>query len=176
MILKRERFVHRFIKSKSEIHLPILLNPKDNILICLPEETNNNNLKINLIREYQDFLSNYNVQFFASTENKNEISTSDNCLFYDKNCLTLWKKLPEKIKTFLDGKTYRIALDLNLKFSLMTGMICEATKASILMTFDKPNADLFFNVIVNSGKEKKSYLESLPMIKNKLLMLSNINK
>ncbi len=171
----REKLVHQFTKSKNEIQLPIFLNSKDNILICLPEEKDTNNLNKNLTREYLDFLSNYYVQFFASSENASEIPDSVKCLFYDKNCLPFWKKLPKNIKDLLNEKPYRIAIDLNLKFSLIAGMICEATKASFVMSFDKPNAHLFFNVIVNAGNEKNSYIELLPLIKNKLNVFSNIN-
>ncbi len=173
MILEREKLFHQFTRQKKEIHLPIRFNSKDQILICLPEKNHSEYSKKELIQEYRDLLSNYKVQFVASTDCADEIQGSINCIFYDKTSFSFWKKLPKNFKTLFIAKQFRAAIDLNVEFSLIVGMICEATRAPFLMSFDKPNAQIFFNILV--GNNNNSFKDSLFLIKSKLQSLSNIN-
>jgi hypothetical protein len=49
------------------------------------------------------------------------------------------------------GKTFDVAIDLNLDFLLPSGYICKASGARMRVGFARPGGDLFYNLQVQTG-------------------------
>jgi hypothetical protein len=61
---------------------------------------------------------------------------------------------PAALLQRLNGKSFDIAIDLNLDFLLPSGYICKASGARVRVGFTKPGADLFYNLQVQTGNTR----------------------
>jgi hypothetical protein len=167
LILQREKVYEKFSKKSENIKLPFRLDQSQQILICLPEQQNNFSKK-ELAQDYQNLFKGLSTQFCAPSDLASEIPNTVNCLYYEKDSFPVLKKLPELLKKVLNAKSYQMALDLNVDFSLYAALICKMTNAPVRISFNKPNAGLFFNFLVSTKDKDISYKESLPIIKKQL--------
>lgn len=61
---------------------------------------------------------------------------------------------PAALLQRLSGRSYDIAIDLNLDFLLPSGYICRASGARVRVGFTQPGADLFYNLQVQTGNAR----------------------
>ena len=167
LILQREIVYEKFSKKSENIKLPFQLDKSQQILICLPEQQNNFSKK-ELAQDYQSLFKGLSTQFCAPSDLASEIPNSVNCLYYERDSFPVLKKLPELLKKVITAKSYQIALDLNVDFSLYAALICKMTNAPMRISFNKPNAGLFFNFLVSIKNKDISYQKSLPILKKQL--------
>jgi hypothetical protein len=58
---------------------------------------------------------------------------------------------PAALLERMSGKKFDAAIDLNLDFLLPSGYICKASGARVRVGFARPDADLFYNMQVQTG-------------------------
>ena len=175
IILQREKFFSKFKNSNDSVILPITIQGSRRILICLPE-TNIDKISYQaLILKYQTLFLGQPIQFCALSNLAPFIHSSCSCLFYTYSSLSILNKLNDSIKQVLVSTKYQLAIDLNHDFSLAAALICKTTGALTRITFAKPNARIFFNVLLQAkltgwnGKDRldimKNYLQAIIQIK-----------
>lgn len=148
LILGCEKLATKFRSLKDTVQLPVIVTQDKSILICLPEDVQDPTFCQKLIAKYKELFNNYTIQFCATSAQAHLIKSSCSCLFYSQSSLTITKKLDETIKQVIRGDNYQIAIDLNQNFSLTAALICKSSKANTRITFAKPNANIFFNILV----------------------------
>lgn len=170
VIIHKEKILHRIKKNRagSRFQLPLQLNFSDKILICLPESDRENLSRLELTNEYQRFFSSQEIVFCAPTIFQTELSTIKNGFYYDLTQHYSAKKISDLLHSQIKIKTYKLALDLNFEFSLIPALICKATKAAIRMSFDKQNAQIFYNIIVSNKTNNKTSNQSLQLLRSHL--------
>lgn len=175
LILGWEKLITKFRSLKDTVQLPVIVTQDKSILICLPEDVQDPIFCQKLITLYKEFFDNHTIQFCATSSQAHLIKSSCSCLFYSQSSLTFPKKLDETIKQVIRGDNYQLAIDLNQTFSLTAALICKNSNANTRITFAKPNANIFFNIVVALELMKsdmefrlgvmRDYLQSILLVK-----------
>lgn len=171
-----EKFTSRIKTRNDQINLPIVIDGGKKILICLPE---NNIDKVScqtIILKYQTLFLGHPIQFCALSEFAPFIQSSCNCLFYTYSSLSFTNRLEDSIKQVLLATQYQLAIDLNQHFSLAASIICKTTGALTRISFVKPNARLFYNVLLNPEHSGLSVQNNLEIMKHTLQSIIQIKQ
>ena len=159
LILRREKIYHHFAQKEGAVQLPLLIDASDRILICLPEEPKMVFVTGEIINEYQSYFAAFSLQFCAPLEIADKIPETTKCIYYDNKTFSLLHKFPEALEKTLRATRYKMAIDTNRNFSLAAALVCRATQAPIRISFSKPNATSFFNLILSVQMDSGSYQE-----------------
>jgi len=173
LIIQKEKILQRIKRDNkgSEFQLPLKLDSSDKILICLPENNQENLSRTELINEYQSFFSSQEIIFCSPTIFQTELSTIKKGFYYNLTGQYSAKKISDLLHSEIKIKIYKLAIDLNFEFSLVPALICKATEAPIRISFDKQNAQIFYNIIVSHKTNNKTYNQSLHLLRDQLKTL-----
>ena len=174
LILQWEKISTRFSAQEESVLLPFAISERKSILICLPEYSDDPNHSQTLVLKYQAFFLGRPILFCAPSSQEPFIKSSCSCLYYNSTSLSFPNKLKHAIREALFPATYQLAIDLNSHFSLPAALICKKSKAKTRITFEKPNARWFFNVLLQPDElgepfhlsVMKHYLQSITQVIN----------
>lgn len=158
------------------VALPIVIQGSKRILICLPETNLTKTTCQELILKYQTLFLGQPIQFCALSTLAPFVHSSCNCLFYAESSISIPNKLNDSIKQVLESTQYQVAIDLNHDFSVAAALICKTTGAPTRITFAKPNARTFFNVLFQSESDRTNGKDRLDMMKNYLQNIISIRQ
>ena len=174
LILQLERSLYVLSKHKEDVRLPIAVSENQPVLICLPEKSDNQNQCQALVLKYQALFLGRTILFCAPADQEQFITSSCKCLYYSSESLSIPGKLNPVIQEVLHSSTYRLAIDLNQDLSLPAALICKRSGAKTRISFEKPHARLFYNVLFRPDESSdsahltamKNYLQSIIQIVN----------
>jgi len=128
------------------------------ILITLPTGYEDALLAGNALRDFRDRLNHLHLTVINNSTRATLLANFPKCevVRIDPNDINRFSLPTKTLLQRIFHCQYEVAVDLNLDFVLHTAYICKASRAKVRVGFVNPASDLFFNVLINLNKARKT--------------------